>query len=375
MPKRKSDEDSDEYIRRKMRKIEKKLRRRKKRSRRLSSSSNDLESICASPVLSLPEDGLPLIINDEQHGLPTQNVDLENLEPLPGPSSPVLTVSEEYPLDDDILEMLGASPNKAKKTGDNIQKDIAIRWQHIAPTGLTKETRKELLDKHLIPSNCTKLAAPLLNLEIKAALSDTLIGKDKSTEYRQNQIASAISCIGVALTKIFKSDSKDSTIIKPLPEGAQLLCDFQFCESMKRRSLICASIKKEIKSQLYETEIDTYLFGEKLADTLKAAKAISRSASEIKASKPKTTIGRPQSRALNSKPQPVTSRQPGKRRQEPAAYTQIQAVYPPPIPQQRRQYMAPLPPPPPPPPPPLLLPPPPLQSQQRSRQQRPYQRR
>ncbi|CAH2233151.1 jg17778 [Pararge aegeria aegeria] len=55
MPKRKSDEDSDEYIRRKMRKIEKKLRRRKKRSRRLSSSSNDLESICASPVLSLPE--------------------------------------------------------------------------------------------------------------------------------------------------------------------------------------------------------------------------------------------------------------------------------------------------------------------------------
>lgn len=151
-----------------------------------------------------------------------------------------------------------------------------------------------------------------------------MIGKDKGTEHKQNQIASAISCIGVALTGIFKTEHKDSLIIRPLLEGAQLLCDLQYCESMKRRSLICASIKKEIKGQLYETKIDSHLFGEKLAETLKAAKAISKSGSEMKS---KATARR----SLNAKPQLATSRQPAKRRQEPA-YSQMSPAFLPPFP-------------------------------------------
>lgn len=69
-------------------------------------------------------------------------------------------------------------------------------------------------------------------------------------------------------------------MLRPLLDGARLLCDLQFSDSMKRRSMICSTIKREIKSQLYETDIDCYLFGEKLADTLRAAKAISKSGSE-----------------------------------------------------------------------------------------------
>lgn len=232
------------------------------------------------------DDHEPLITEtidlDEQLGQAPQNVDFE---PRPGPSTPAPAESDECPLDDEILELLGASPASSKKMGEKIQKDIALRWEHIATSGLSKEARKELINNHLVPENCTKLAAPLLNPEIKAALSDTLIGKDKTCETRQNQIASAISCIGEALTKMLKSDNKDASIIKVLLDGAQLLCDSQYNESMKRRSLICATIKKEIKSQLYETDIDTYLFGEKLADTLKAAKAINKSGSEIRAPK------------------------------------------------------------------------------------------
>lgn len=306
----------------------------------------------------------------EQLSLPTQYVDLE---PITGPSSSAPAGSDECVLDDEILELLGASPSKSKKMGDKIQKDIALRWEHIATSGLSKETRKDLLSKHLVPENCPKLSAPLLNLEIKAALSDTLIGKDKASEGKQNQITAVISCIGEALTKMINTENKDTSIIKPLLEGAQLICDFNFHESMKRRSLICATIKKEIKSQLYETKIDTYLFGDTLADTLRAAKAISKSGSEIKAPKPKAMASRAQSRNLNSRPPLANSRQPVRRRQGPAVYQPAPAAPLPLAPPQRQYYPAPgpvLPPP----PPPLPPPPPPLPPQQRSRQ-RLYQRR
>ncbi|XP_046976533.1 uncharacterized protein LOC124542648 [Vanessa cardui] len=311
MPKRSINDDSDEYICRKIRKLEKILRKRKKRPRRISSSSSESGNNCPSPVLSQLED--------------SQETAVTHLEPNVEPFEPALSGSAECNLDDNILELLGASPSNSKTFGDNIQKDIALRWEHIATSGLTKEARKELLNKHLIPGNCPKLVAPLLNPEIKAASSDTLIGKDRGTEFKQNQIASVISCIGEALTKMFNSEYKETSVIKPLLESAQLLCDLQFSESMKRRSIICTSIKKDIKSQLYETEIDTFLFGEQLADTLKAAKAISKSGSEIKAPRSKVP-SRVQSRNLNSKPPRSNSRQPAKRRQDPATYSQAPAA-------------------------------------------------
>lgn len=318
----------------------------------------DGQELTADPVASV-----------EQPGLLTQDVDLETLVPLVDRSTMHSPNPEECPLDDEILVMLGASPPKSKKLGINIQKDLALRWDHLVTSGLTKECRKDLIEKHLVPGNCEKLTAPLLNPEIKAALSETMIGKDKGTELKQNQIASAISCIGEALTGMFKSEHKDALIIKSLLDGAQLLCDFQYCESMKRRSLICASIKKDIKGQLYETKIDSHLFGEKLPETLKAAKAINKSGAELKF---KTTAAR---RPLNQKPQLATSRQPVKRRQEPA-YTQIPTAFQPPVPPQRRQYPmpAPLPQLPPPPPPPAPSQPLPPRPQQRSKP-RPYQRR
>ncbi|CAH0404336.1 unnamed protein product [Chilo suppressalis] len=375
MPKRgHNDNDSDGYIKRKLRKIEKKLRKRKKRSHRVisSSSSESRNEFLASPVPSLSEGGHESLLADsmelsEQLELPTQ----VGLAPTPGPSSSVQAGSDECTLDEEILDLLGATPTKAKQLGEKIQKDIALTWEHIVTSGISKEARKDLLGKHLVPENCIKLSALILNPEIKAALSDTMIGKDKASESKQNQIAAAVSCIGESLTRMLSSEQKDPLIIKPLLEGAQLLCNSQFNESMKRRSIICATIKKDIKSQLYETEIDTHLFGEKLADILKAAKAINKSGSEIKAPKPKTISSRVQPRNLNSKPQLANSRHPVRRRQDPAAYPLMATARPPLAHQQRQYYIAPPPPPPPPLPPGPPLPPP---QQQRSKQ-RPYQRR
>lgn len=272
----------------------------------------------------------------------------------------------ESALDESILELLGETPSINKKYSSPIQSELAVRWEHISVHGLSKDVKKDLLDKHFLPENCLKIGSPQLNPEIKAALSETLVKKDKAIETKQNQQAVAISCISHALTKIFSSQNKDTEIIKPLLDAGRLLCDSQYIESMSRRSFVTSTIRKDIKDHLYATEIDSYLFGEKLADTLKAAKAISKSGAEMKTipqAKTAAPSSQPrfnQSRSLNVRPPLPPARQAGAGRRPAAAM------------QQPRRYQAPPPPPPPHPPPTFAHqapPPPPAQQRSRGRMQ------
>lgn len=62
----------------------------------------------------------------------------------------------------EILEIL-EDPSQAKLYGKDFQQDLTIRIQHIATNGLSKEARKELLDKYLPPAHCALIDAPTLN--------------------------------------------------------------------------------------------------------------------------------------------------------------------------------------------------------------------
>lgn len=232
-------------------------------------------------------------------------------------------VDNENNLDEDILAYLGEIPTKDKKFGPKIQTDIASRWEHIVTSGITKESRKEFQEKYLTPENCSLIDPPALNLEVKAALSEALLKKDTAIQNKQKQISAAISCIGQALKRAFSQDPKDSEMIKLLIDAGRIICDVQHTESMMRRGFIGSCIKKEVKDHLNDTRIDKYLFGDKLADTLKAAKSIHKSGSEIRAS---TSLPRPipknkpPTRHLNSKVPAQNSRPlPAGRRLEEAA--------------------------------------------------------
>lgn len=242
----------------------------------------------------------------------TETASKEGNDAEAGPSTVIEPNVEASELDDEILSFLGETPSKEKKYGPDMQKDLALRWEHISTSGLSKEARKELVEKHLIPNNCKKIEAPMLNPEIKAAVTDWLLKKDKALETKQKQQAAAISCISEALTLILSSENRDPKVIKLIIEAGRIMCDSQHTESLTRRSFICSTIKKELKDQLYDTEIDKFLFGEKLADTLKAAKAINRSASEMKVPAPyKTPVQQNKaSTSKNSKPQYPNSRPP-----------------------------------------------------------------
>ncbi|KAL4718858.1 hypothetical protein ACJJTC_013081 [Scirpophaga incertulas] len=164
----------------------------------------------------------------------------------------------------------------------------------------------------------------------------------------------AISCLSRAMSHVLTQPNRDPQVVKQLIETGCLLCDIQYNESMNRRRFICSAIKKKVREHLFDTEIDTYLFGEKLPETLKAAKAINKSGTELRSAlavqksapvtkKASTTV------PLNSRPQLGSRVQPPTRRRFESA------------PGPTRQRLAPLAPPPLP-PPPSPPPPPPRRS-------------
>lgn len=87
---------------------------------------------------------------------------------------------------------------------------------------------------------------------------------------------------------------------------------------MKRRYFACTALKKDVTEYISKTKIDRYLFGEKLAETLKSARAVSKSSSEIKVQqnryrKSATTQSQP-STSKNWKSAPTNRRPSGPQR-------------------------------------------------------------
>ncbi|KAI5633927.1 hypothetical protein NE865_13356 [Phthorimaea operculella] len=207
-------------------------------------------------------------------------------------------------LDSEILNILGDDPSVVKEYAKDIQADLAVRFQHLLTNGLSKEIRKELQDKYLPPGNCALIDAPTLNPEIKAAVSEAIIKRDKAIEIKQKELGCAISCIGEALTVLISKEDKDASVIKLLMDAARLLCDCQNADSTTRRNFVLYNVKKEMKDQLQKTKIDKLLFGPDLADTLKTAKMISKSVADLK---PTSAVATKQ--AGKNKPTPSTSTQ------------------------------------------------------------------
>lgn len=266
--------------------------------------------------------------------------------------------SEPVELDTDALEILGDDPTSEIKFGNEIRTELSSRLQHIVQEGLTKEVRKNLISKYPLPSNCTYIGAPKINLEIKAALADASIKRDKGIEAKQRQMSSAISCLSEVINAQLNLKERDNDLLQKLMDTTRILCDIQHSDSGTRKFFILSSLKREMKEHLTNTKIDSFLFGENLAETIKSAKAVNKSGVELKAdiankNQPKQS-NMPHPRPLNRKP-PASARRPPTapvRSRGPAA----QRPPPPPQPYAHSSRTSWLPPPPPPPPPPPLPP-------------------
>lgn len=233
-----------------------------------------------------------------------------------GPHTSVVTVNDAtITTDVDVVDILGDDPTQTTEFGKDIHAGLVNRLNHIIINGLENDVRKELCKKHLIPANCPRMVPPILNPEIKVAIPEASLKRDKGIENRQKQLATALACLSDVMTTKMQEKDKDSALIKQLMDVAKLMCDSLHSDSAKRRYFALSSLKKDVNDHLIQTKIDKYLFGETLAETLKTAKAVSKSGADIKVAYDKNKkTNQPQpstSRGLNWKAPPPTGRQSG----------------------------------------------------------------
>ncbi|KAI8439017.1 hypothetical protein MSG28_011316 [Choristoneura fumiferana] len=242
-------------------------RRTRVRSERSTSPSE------ASPERSPPKKRRRIISSDSS-------------EPGPGNENTnvAVNVQTDDENNDDIFSLLGEDPTQNKEYSEDIHAHLAVRWNHILATGVKKEQRLDLLKKYLPPANCNFLEAPKLNEEIKAAVQESSLKRDEKLVTKQSQLGSGITCIGRALDAAFKIPDKQlrDQIIKHLGDGGQILCDLHYLETVTRRFLVAQGLNKSTKEAVKNLTRDKLLFGEGLTETLKAVKACSRSAGDIK---------------------------------------------------------------------------------------------
>ncbi|CAH2223967.1 jg20373 [Pararge aegeria aegeria] len=329
---KRANESSLEFIVKKLRKLEKEVKRSRQEKRdsftlsSTSSSSQSSESLSNSSrsatsqgIIAIGEEAtsIPMDHNDTiplEQPTPVenneQNVVSDNVSGDPIASS----VHDEGAANAEILDILGADPSVAIEYGPDINKDVATRFTHVATVGLNKDVRKELLKKFLVPGNCTNIAAPQLNAEIKATVSEQVVKRDKAIEARQKQIAAGISSLGKIISDQLCATEKNNDLIRDLMEVSRILCDIQHSESEARRSFALYSVKRELKDQLSATKIDKFLFGSNLPETIKTAKAVSKSSSDLKPEIPKkpkaSTSANTSGKNLNWKARAATRRQP-----------------------------------------------------------------
>lgn len=217
------------------------------------------------------------------------------------PNEVITAETEEPVLDKDLLDILGDDPTCTVIYGPDIHKELARRLQHVTTLGhLPKKLEKNY--------SSVILYLQMLNPEIKAALPESLANRDKAIETKQKLLASAISCIASASSQVLGSQDKNTELLKKIMDANQLLCDIQHSDSITRRMFSTSVLKKYVKTQILNTKIDKFLFGENLPEILKTAKAVSKSGVEIKNNPNR-----------NRKPQPSTSKASNLNSKAPAA--------------------------------------------------------
>lgn len=210
---------------------------------------------------------------------------LHNVEPA-DPPPPIPEQSSTVPeLDADIRFALGDPIEDSPQYGANIHNDLAQRWLPILKKGLAKDIREKLSKEHHVPDNCRLLKAPGLNPEIAAAITEGLRLKDKKRQEKQNQLGLGITAISRAMDIVI-NDGNKIDIIKLLSEGCRILADLHYSETLFRTKSITPCLDKSILNIIQDEERDDLLFGSKLSEKIKAAKAIEKQGWQIKRNLP-----------------------------------------------------------------------------------------
>ena len=159
------------------------------------------------------------------------------------------------------------------------------RWSDIIK-GLPSEEKLKLLKRYPTPQNCTSCEPPKLNAEIRRNVQDATINRDTRIFLKQTSIATCIFGNAEVMQILLKQERlKDNCkILEILDDVYSLLTDLQHNENKVRRSLIIVNYSNNspLQNTLSETKPDSFLFGNKLEETLKNAKAKELSSRDLR---------------------------------------------------------------------------------------------
>lgn len=188
-------------------------------------------------------------------------------------------------LNSEVLKLLGDVRQKEDGNSGSIHKDLALRWQSILQSGLESENRYSIMAKYPVIGNCPLSAAPKLNLEVKASVSEAVTNRDSRLANLQSQIGAALSALGKALTILLdEEDEKKNNlqVIELMSDAGRLMADLHHEKSKSRRVLISSDLNKTFKETLTDASLDGWLFGDNLGDRMKVAKALEKSSLELR---------------------------------------------------------------------------------------------
>ncbi|KAL4717082.1 hypothetical protein ACJJTC_016969 [Scirpophaga incertulas] len=134
------------------------------------------------------------------------------------------------------------SPIEVEPTNDEIE----VQAIHTPP--IDKELKNELMTKHVAFENISMLP-PKLNPEKVAAVSEPVKKRDLIIAERQKQVGAALAALGMSL-QLFLQNGERIEILKNINDAAKILCNTCYSDTMNRRSLISAVIKKDMKESL-----------------------------------------------------------------------------------------------------------------------------
>lgn len=226
----------------------------------------------------------------------------ENDKSQDPPQTAIPEPQTEPNLDPEILSALGDTTDETPKFGEKIHTNLAQRWLPILKKGLPKETKDQLFKEYLVPDNCQLLQAPKLNVEIAAAVAESVRIRDKKIESAQQQLGVGVAAINKAMTLLLTNDDKIQAI-KYLGDGCRILSDLHYNETKARIKLLTPGLAKPFLNVIQDCERDETLFGNKISDTIKASKVVEKQGLQIK--KPNIATNH---KSVAASSQPSTSR-------------------------------------------------------------------
>ncbi|XP_030750186.1 uncharacterized protein LOC115877975 [Sitophilus oryzae] len=182
-----------------------------------SDSSSNVESIC----LSASE------CNSNANSIVTSQRNLEVASPRDTTNE--VTANQESQIEEDlppeVLDLLGVDKARQPQLTEAIHVSVARRWEKLLKSGMESDSIAELVKKYPPMTNCL-VAAPQLNKQVCAVLSEQHKNRDIRLAELQNQLGASMSAIGRALSCLLnEGEDRNLPLIELLSDAGKLLAN------------------------------------------------------------------------------------------------------------------------------------------------------